>query len=142
MDLSAKALFCNLNYQMLQLHTARRCHVQEKHIPEITILHIQKEHYNHCLSPQTAPLYSPHTAMPMSNLSLNFRAIYSYLHITIFTILKNPMSFDLYPASNSKKKQCILKGQKLLLPFYKSTSTMLATGQPEQRSSHLLSPLL
>lgn len=78
MDLSAKALFGNLNYQMLQLHTARCCHVQDKHIPEITILHIQKEHYNHCLSPQPAPLYSPHTAVPMSNLSLNFRAIYSY----------------------------------------------------------------
>lgn len=40
MDLSVKALFGNLNHQMLQLHTARCCHVQEKHIPEITILHI------------------------------------------------------------------------------------------------------
>lgn len=63
MDLSVKASFGNSNDEMLQLPTARCCHVQEKHIPEVTILHIQKEQLQ-SLSPQIAALYSPHTAMP------------------------------------------------------------------------------
>lgn len=143
MDLSVKASFGNSNHQMFQLPTAGCCHVQEKHIPEITILHIQKEHLQSLTVSSDSSIIQPsHCNANMSNQSLNFRAIHSYLCITIFTILKYSMSLDLYPASNKEKKQCVLKGPKLLLPFCKSTFTTLGIGQPEQSFSHILSPLL
>lgn len=147
MDLSVKASFGNSNDEMLQLPTARCCHVQEKHIPEVTILHIQKEQLQSLSVSSDSSIIQPsHCNANMSNSSLSFRAIHSYWCITIFTILKYPMSLDFYPASNNekkkKKKQCVLKGPKLFQLFCKSTSTTLGTGQPKQSFSHTLSPLL
>lgn len=43
MDFSVKASLGNSNHQMLQLPTARSCHVQENYVPEIIMLSIQRE---------------------------------------------------------------------------------------------------
>lgn len=40
------------------------------------------------------------------------------------------------------KKQCLLKGPKLPLPFCKPTPTMLCSGQSKQGFSYVLSPSL
>lgn len=108
MDMSVKASFGNTNHQMFQLPTAGCCRVQEKHTPKITILHVQKEHLQSLSVSSDSSIIQPsHCNANMSNLSLNFRAIHSYLCITIFTILKYPMSLGLYPASNNKKKSSV-----------------------------------
>lgn len=106
MDLSVKASLGNSNHQKLQLPTARCCHIQEKHMPEITMLHIQREHLQSLSVSSYSSIIQPsHCNANMSNLSWNFQAIHSYLCITTFTILKCPVSLDLYQASNNKEKE-------------------------------------
>lgn len=105
MDLSVKASLGNSNHQMLQLPTARCCHVvQEKYVPEITILHIQRQLLqSRSVSSYSSIIQSSCYNANMSNLSWNFQAFHSYLCITIFTILKYPMSLDLYQALNNEE---------------------------------------
>lgn len=80
------------------------CHVQEKHTPEITILHIQREHLQSPSVSYSSIIQPSHCNANMSNLSWNLQAIHSYLCITIFTILKYPMSLNLYQALNNEEK--------------------------------------
>lgn len=69
MDLSVKASLGNSNHQMLQLPTARCCHIQEKYMPEIIILHIQREHLQSLpVSSYRSIIQPSHCNANMSNL--------------------------------------------------------------------------
>lgn len=120
-DLNVKASLGNSNHQMLQLPTARCCHIQEKYMPEITILHIQREHLQSLSVSSYSSIIQPsHCDANMSNLSWNFQAIHSYLCITIFTILKYPMSLDLYQALHNEEKAVSFERSKVAAAILQS----------------------
>lgn len=103
MDLRVKALLGNSNHQMLQLPTARCCHVLEKYMPEIIMMRIQREPLQ-SLSVCCNIIQPSCCNSNVSNFWGNFQAIHSCLCITTFTIPKYPMSLDLHQALNNEAK--------------------------------------